>query len=1313
MTASPIDQAVLWGQVYEIAVKRGVIAQLIHRGLADAEHPGLAAWMSIKTSKVYGAVKRELDLVDDNAMAQADRMTSHLLTLGYAMGWTCAREYLQRFSDKTRQRLSVRALWCPLSLPSVKRDREAEAHDAARQFQDAFGIEVPASELTRKGYPGWSDFTLWLTTPTKEPDQLLVLEFSFNAPGDVPDFAQEEAHLEELTRYARYLDARGVFSRVCAEVKGERFELSSMLASHLGSFTSRDKPFYKLCQGASYADKTVALLQRLGASNRPVDARVVAVTPNGFESLMARYSPAEPEEPRSQLMRQLGTAYRQAIKAPDDESGERLRDELAMVFNQLCNALPGHLRKQVREMAEPPAPGQELGFTFSEDIEGFLNPTAAFTREEALEQVNDSPAIDAYLGKPARTAIAQALDAQMRDGKVQLRGLHAAAVVAGLKAGRPGQVNVLALEGNPGIGKTTAVRRYLMEGATEGFLFLYVSPRVVINKDVTEKFARDAGKPTGILTVTTNAVIIQAASTGYEEMVVKNGGAPRLIRAVTVADGLDGGVLPEDCSTWFVTPEQENELETMVASVRLRKESLSEREDLVRERNLPGVLRTLTDSTARLLKANPQVNRVVMTAAMQGYRPTGTGSTIDGLSALFDNLKASSRAGLARRAEFARRIPNIIVMVDELAGDGAGAPFVHELARWLDEELIEPFENAPGGSPFNVALVVADASLGNEVVFESYLTSGATAPDKVLVSRSTGDRPFSLAATRVPIGGAQRDVLHVMTNSFPATTLKLQYHIHMHALAPEVRDDGTAKTVRERIRSQQADLLLASAHKEIVQAVRAGAQQVIYFAQDKEFLRDLSRALVAPDDDGSPALLAEDEVAILDSSVPANRRKRLVQEVERDAKEVFLMTSSGARGVSFPKATTIIACVPRFNIESSLMEVAQLIYRGRGDFHDPATGRPTSGDRLARTLVMVVDDFLPEEELEDDPRLWLRRASDLLTLVMMLRASVLTRVKGDADLPRRSLALVPVGGVGTTELLSTMSQALGLFRKEARVFLREKHPEKLQGLISNASANVEALFGSFKLVGLAAGPDHFSVATPRDMDAFVYAVTQEASPLALAPDGALNLPETVSCVGPFWMEDWGALQKTESFVFDRYTDAIDLAQRELCGQLFAITKGAFPPQLRRPANDLFRILTREKEQAMREFSTLKALASKAAWLAVPLDYPSFWRKADPESGLRRGIREEADWRDALARALQSTADVLPVVPRYEEFPYAVALGVEDPARLRYVFDDRYFMASTELNLLNTLLLADEERANPDDTVGVTVGADTHGEDAAA
>ena len=37
-----------------------------------------------------------------------------------------------------------------------------------------------------------------------------------------------------------------------------------------------------------------------------------------------------------------------------------------------------------------------------------------------------------------------------------------------------------------------------------------------------------------------------------------------------------------------------------------------------------------------------------------------------------------------------------------------------------------------------------------------------------------------------------------------------------------------------------------------------------------------------------------------------------------------------------------------------------------------------------------------------------------------------------------------------------------------------------------------------------------------------------------------------------------------------------------------------------------------------------------------------------------------------------------------------AIGKVDPLKLDLVFDDRYFMASNELNLLNVLLLAKEE-----------------------
>lgn len=55
---------------------------------------------------------------------------------------------------------------------------------------------------------------------------------------------------------------------------------------------------------------------------------------------------------------------------------------------------------------------------------------------------------------------------------------------------------------------------------------------------------------------------------------------------------------------------------------------------------------------------------------------------------------------------------------------------------------------------------------------------------------------------------------------------------------------------------------------------------------------------------------------------------------------------------------------------------------------------------------------------------------------------------------------------------------------------------------------------------------------------------------------------------------------------------------------------------------------------------------------------------------------------------------MPVVSKYRAFPWAAAAGYQISAHLETIFDDRYFMASGELNLLNTILLEDEE-GSPD------------------
>ena len=60
----------------------------------------------------------------------------------------------------------------------------------------------------------------------------------------------------------------------------------------------------------------------------------------------------------------------------------------------------------------------------------------------------------------------------------------------------------------------------------------------------------------------------------------------------------------------------------------------------------PGVLSTLTRATRAALEANHQINRVALTAAIQGFRDmSGASSTVERLSQIF-RYQADSPRGL-------------------------------------------------------------------------------------------------------------------------------------------------------------------------------------------------------------------------------------------------------------------------------------------------------------------------------------------------------------------------------------------------------------------------------------------------------------------------------------------------------------------------------------------------------------------------------------------------------------------------------------------------------------------------------------------
>ena len=60
-------------------------------------------------------------------------------------------------------------------------------------------------------------------------------------------------------------------------------------------------------------------------------------------------------------------------------------------------------------------------------------------------------------------------------------------------------------------------------------------------------------------------------------------------------------------------------------------------------------------------------------------------------------------------------------------------------------------------------------------------------------------------------------------------------------------------------------------------------------------------------------------------------KKQEIKKYQNSVKIVF-MTASASRGLSFPKTKHILVDVPRFEVEKNLMEIIQVIYRGRGSY---------------------------------------------------------------------------------------------------------------------------------------------------------------------------------------------------------------------------------------------------------------------------------------------------------------------------------------------------------------------------------------------
>jgi len=516
--------------------------------------------------------------------------------------------------------------------------------------------------------------------------------------------------------------------------------------------------------------------------------------------------------------------------------------------------------------------------------------------------------------------------------------------------------------------------------------------------------------------------------------------------------------------------------------------------------------------------------------------------------------------------------------------------------------------------------------------------------------------------------------LAVRADAFPASSLELRQCVDVRPLDDRERpDERVAEVVLDELREAIRRVRRAESNGET-----PTRGQVVAFVQDRRLVRALADAIA-----GDEALRADgiavprESIATLSSDSNVETRQRLLKPDARDAFEVILMTSSGARGIDLPLATELVAALPTFQVEAQFMEIVQFAYRGRG--LSDGRGVTVAGDSLPRRLTFVI--VRPTEALGGDraERLWWQHASvlDLATVVLLLRGALRSRIEGSVAWCGRRLAVIPVGATGEEEVGEILLDDAKRFLDavEEAVILGEDDDDK--GALIAAQEGVAKIFASpeFKLR---------EIVSPGAQDFFV---TRGVSPGMEGRD----LVDAVPLLGPREIA-YGPLILSVRETLAEHTrlDLSDPARRralaKLLGVLGPIARERSGKDVARTARNLRTMLEAARDYDEDHTFVRRAQGRHAeVCLLVPQCLASATGAGDAGDG----------WFAALktARAgLLESAVCYPLFPLYAEEPFLLVVRrAADVAQATALFRDGLLLAR-DLNLVNALLLADTSAA---------------------
>lgn len=528
--------------------------------------------------------------------------------------------------------------------------------------------------------------------------------------------------------------------------------------------------------------------------------------------------------------------------------------------------------------------------------------------------------------------------------------------------------------GAPGIGKTTCLERYADKCASG--IFGYIAPRNIIVSDFTGKMSRAEN---GMLAYTTNSRQNKGA-------VEAHGDNASLQDAVSATGNKFTINVGDEASDNDAYREQNNIVPDTYNHGYSKHVPIDE-----------AVLERLCNFTGTMIKAQEtegvhnlrKLAPAISTQACGKCSQANQNTYFDGMF----GVTAKDREGRHKQLDLLEKMyQNIVWMIDETSGDEHGI----QIAKNLQKTMNDFHKTNPS---INTKFILADASMQDEKTTKIY-SAGSLGETFFISKPESEDCLHGVSYKRI-----KNDAVILQCNAYPAKNLDVTYKIAKSATQTAEIIDKIVADIMVWYTARQHTLIHCSDGID-------RHPQYILFIQDKEIIRQIASECE------SRNITCEEVTSDIS---PKSKRGMEARINKPDGAAIILMTSSGARGISFKYATTIACYVPTFQVPTNLMEIIQAIYRGRGD--------NLVDQQETKHLVFYVDLTIKSKNSNIDnairKRKQLHNDIDAMTMMLLIEASMETRIYGADQMT--GYAVTPLGrqnnGDSNTILFNDNEQA--------------------------------------------------------------------------------------------------------------------------------------------------------------------------------------------------------------------------------------------------------------------------------------------------